>query len=288
MTKAGALKSKLRAGVIALCAVAAGMVGCGSGEPDVAAGPPTLSGKLVITGSSTVAPLATEIGKRFESLHPSVRVDVQTGGSSRGIADARSGLADIGMASRALKDSEADLFTHTIARDGVAMIVHATNPVAELSDEQIVAIYRGEIENWKDVGGKDAEIVVVNKAAGRATLEVFVEHFRLEPGEIRAAVVVGDNQHGINTVSGNENAIGYVSIGTADYEVREGRPLRLLPVGGVPATIESVASGAFPMSRPLNLVTRAAPEGLAREFIEFAQSDRVHDLIEAQYFVPAR
>ena len=88
--------------------------------------------KLVLTGSSTVAPLAAEIGKRFESLHPNVRVDVQTGGSSRGINDARAGLANIGMASRALKENEADLLSFTIALDGISMIINQANPVTSL------------------------------------------------------------------------------------------------------------------------------------------------------------
>ena len=92
----------------------------------------SLSGKLVLTGSSTVAPLAGELGKRFESLHPGVRVDVQMGGSSRGIADARQGLADIGMCSRALKETESDLLAFTIARDGICIIVHKKNPVTSL------------------------------------------------------------------------------------------------------------------------------------------------------------
>ena len=96
--------------------------------------------KLVLTGSSTVAPLAAEIGKRFESLHPGVRVNVQTGGSSRGIADARQGLNDIGTVSRPLKTKEHDLRAFTIARDGICLIVHESNPMKGLSDRQVVGI----------------------------------------------------------------------------------------------------------------------------------------------------
>ena len=118
--------------------------------------PDLLSGKLVVTGSSTVAPLIAEIGKRFESLYPKVRVDVQTGGSSRGVADARQGLADIGMVSRVMKDDEKDLHAFAVARDGVGIIVHKDNPVRALTDDQIIAIYTGKITNWKEVGGKEA------------------------------------------------------------------------------------------------------------------------------------
>lgn len=242
--------------------------------------------KLVLTGSSTVAPLAAEIGKAFEKAHPDARVDVQTGGSSRGIADARSGLADIGMASRALKPEENDLTPHTIALDGIGLIVHRDNPVKSLSHAQILGIYTGRITNWRTVGGKDARITVVNKAEGRSTLELFLHYFKLKNSDIKAHVVIGDNQQGIKTVAGNRNAIGYVSIGTAEFEAGAGVPIKLLPMDGVAASVENVRNGSFPLSRPLNLVTRGAPAGLARQFIDFAQSEAVHDIVRAQYFVP--
>jgi phosphate transport system substrate-binding protein len=245
-----------------------------------------LTGKLVITGASTLAPLIAEIGKRFESLYPRVRIDVQSGGSSRGVADARQGLADIGMVSRAMKDDERDLSAFPVARDGVCPILHQENPVQALTDEQVVAIYTGTVTNWKSVGGTDAPITVVNKADGRSTLEVFLHYFKLKNVDIKAQVVIGDNEQGVKTVAGNRNAIGYVSIGTAEYDATHGVPIKLLPIGGVSASTESVQKGIFPLSRPLHIVTRTPPVGLAKAFIEYAQSKAVHDLIRQQYFVP--
>lgn len=242
--------------------------------------------KVVLTGSSTIAPLVAEIGKRFESLHAGVHVDVQSGGSGRGVTDARQGLADIGMVSRALADDERDLVPFSIALDGVCVILHRDNPVEALSDEQVVGIYTGKLTNWKDVGGKDAPITVVNKAEGRSTLELFCHYYEVKNTDIQAHVVIGDNQQGIKTVSGNPNAIGYVSIGTAEFEAGHGTAIKLLPVGGVAASLENVTNESFPLSRPLNLVLRAAPEGLAREFIEFARSEAVQDIVREQYFVP--
>lgn len=242
--------------------------------------------KLVLTGSSTIAPLAAEIGKRFESLHSNVRVDVQTGGSSRGISDARAGLADIGMASRALKDDEKDLQSFTIALDGISVILNKANPVEALNKLQIVDIYTGKILNWKDVGGNDAPITVVNKAEGRSTLELFLHYFGLKNTDVKPQVVIGDNQQGIKTVVGNPDAIAYVSVGTAEYEAGQGAAIKLLPLEGIAASVENVRNRSFPLSRPLNLVTRTEPVGLAKDFIEFARSSQVNDLIEAQYFVP--
>src|ERR671932_2156466 len=245
-----------------------------------------LQGKLVLTGSSTVAPLAAEIGKRFEAEHPSVRVDVQSGGSSRGITDARKGLANIGMVSRALKDDEKDLQAFSIARDGVTIILHKDNPVQSLNDRQVVDIYTGKIGNWKQVGGKDAPITVVNKAEGRSTLELFTHYFKLKNSDIKAQVVIGDNEQGIKTVAGDPNSIGYVSIGTAEHDATDGVPIKLLPTGGVEASTENVRNGTFPISRPLNLVTASQPEGLRKEFIDFASAKDQQDLVEEQFFVP--
>lgn len=247
-----------------------------------------LRGKLTVTGSSTVAPLASEMAKRFEKLHPGVRVDVQSGGSGKGIADTRNGIADIGMASRNLKGNETDLLAHQIAADGVSLIVNRSNPITELTRQQVIDIYVGRVSNWKQLGGSDSEIVVVHKAEGRATLEVFLKHFALENPDIRADVIVGDNQHGLKTVSGVAGAIGYVSIGTAEASLKSNEPIRLLPVDGIPATSETVATGKFPISRPLILVTASSPSGLAAAFIEFCQSEEVHDLVVSQYFVPVQ
>lgn len=242
--------------------------------------------KVVITGSSTVAPLVAEIAKRFEQRHPGVRVDVQSGGSSRGIADARSGLADIGMVSRALKPDEADLNAATIAMDGVGLIVHSSNPVQTLSDAQITDIYTGAISNWKDVGGPDRRITVVNKAEGRSTLELFLHYTGLKNSEIKAQIVIGDNAQGIKSVAANPGAIGYVSIGTAEYDENHGTLIQLISLRGIAATVANVRGGKFPLSRPLNLVTKGAPTGLAKRFVDFATSGAVNDLVEAQFFVP--
>ena len=241
--------------------------------------------KLVLTGSSTIAPLLLEMAKRYEKQHPEVRVNVQTGGSSRGINDARIGLADIGMVSRALHSSESDLTAYLVAWDGIGIIVHKSNALMRLSNQQIIDIYTGEIRNWKYVGGRDEIITVVNKAEGRSTLELFLHYFKLKNSQIRAHVVIGDNQQGIKTISANPGAIAYVSIGTAEYEEKNGATIKLLPLDGQLATIKNIANGQYPLSRQLNLVVRKSPSKLVRDFITFAQSDNVADLIKGQFFV---
>ena len=273
--------------ILALAALTA--VACNSSTPSTTtvAATATPKNKLVLTGSSTVAPLAVEIGKRFETKHAGLHVDVQTGGSQRGVTDAQSGLADIGDVSRDLKPEEkaAGLVQTSIALDGICVILHKENPVKELTNEQVVAIYTGKITDWKEVGGKKGPITVINKDEGRSTLELFTKYFAIETKDIKASAIIGDNEQGIKTVAGNPGAIGYVSIGTAEFDQKHGTAIKLIPMKGVMPSVDNVKNGSFPLSRPLNLVTKGEPTGLAKEFIEYAKSAEVQDLVRDQYFV---
>lgn len=246
----------------------------------------TPAGILLLTGSSTMTPLMTAIGRRFEGLHPGVRVEVQPGGSGRGIADTRQGKADIGMASHALTDKEGDLYGFPIARDGICLIVHRDNPVRALSDRQVADIYTGRIVNWQKVGGRNAPVAVLNAREGYGSVDLFTKYFNLSYDAIKARQLVGDNQTRIRAISDNPSAIVYVSVGEAERKAQAGAPIRLLPVGGVAATSKNIRSGNFPISRPLTLVTKNLPSGLAKEFIEFSLSSQVSDLILAHDFVP--
>ncbi len=245
--------------------------------------------KLTLTGASTMAPLALAIGQRFERQHPGTRIDVQTGGSSRGLADARQGLADIAMVSRALKPEEGEgMQVFLIGRDGIAMVVHGENPLTNITRQQIVDIYLGKIDNWKDLGAKDAPITVVHKAEGHSTLDIFLKYFGLNNADIQPDVIVGDNQQGIKTIAGNPNAIGYVSIGSAEYDLNQGVKIKLLALDGVEANQQAVADGSFPLQRQLNLVTKGEPSELAKQFIDFNLAEENHDIIRQQKFVPPK
>ena len=243
--------------------------------------------RIQISGSSTVGPLVDEIGKRYERDNPGVRIEVQTGGSSRGIADAASGLADIGMSSRALKESEvAGRKSWPIAMDGVCFIVHGTNSISPLTKPQIVAILKGEVDNWKEFGGDDQSIVFINRAAGRSELELVTHFFEIETKDIKADLIAGENQQGIKMVASNVNSISYMSVGASEDAISRGTSIRMLPLEGVAATVANVESGTFPLSRPLILVTNETPNPAVQEFIRYAQSDAVEDLVHELSYVP--
>jgi phosphate transport system substrate-binding protein len=244
------------------------------------------SGQLLITGSSTMAPLISAMAQRFRALHPQVGITVQAGGSGRGLLDARSGKADIGMVSRALSDSERDLYGLPIARDGVAVVVHKDNPVRMLADRQLSDIYAGKVVNWKQVGGRDAPILTVKAEAARSSSELFVHYLHMRFDDLQTQRIVGDNQARVKLMVEHPNAILYMSVGEAERSALAGAPIKSLAVGGVAATSKNIRNGDFPISRPLTLVTRGAPAGLVKDFIEYASSSQVTDLIVSHDFVP--
>jgi phosphate transport system substrate-binding protein len=243
--------------------------------------------RLTLAGSSTVQPVMEEAAQAFEKSRPEVRVDVQGGGSAVGITAPRRGLAQIGMVSRDLHDDEkADLTATPIALDGLAIIVHASNPLKDLTQQQVIDIFSGKAANWKAVGGRDAAVTVINKEEGRATLELFEKHFNLKGRFVKNAVIIGPNGQAIASVAGNPDSIAYVSIGSAAVAEQEGVKIRRVRLDGVEPTVENVKNGAYGLRRPLCLVTRGAPSGLAKEYMDFVLSPEGQRIVLGQEFVP--
>lgn len=242
---------------------------------------------LVITGSSTLGPLMSDIAADFESANPGVRVDVQTGGSSRGIADVRRGTADLGMISRELRQDESDLSVHVVARDGISLIVHADNPLTALTNAQVTQLFRGEITNWEELTGHDVPVTIVHKGQGRATLEVFLAHFDLNDRDVRAHLIVGENQQAIRSIAGSRGAIGYVSIGAALHEQELGTSIRSISIEGIAPDADTIARGIYPLTRNLNLVSQGTPGDLVAEFLRFTRSGQGDIRVREHFFVPA-
>lgn len=242
-----------------------------------------------LSGSSTVAPVLLEIANRYEKENSVGRVYVESGGSSKGIADLRKGLSDIAMVSRDLKQEEIDLglVAHTIARDGIAVVVHKDNPISNLTEQNISDIFSNKINNWSELGGDDKDITVISKAEGRATFVVFMDFFNFSPSDIEADVIVGENAQMIKTISSMTQGIGYVSIGAAAMDIEMGSPLKLISLSNVEASVASVANNTYVPTRPLNLVTFSDYDAGVEELIEYSQSDVVSDLITELTFTPA-
>jgi phosphate transport system substrate-binding protein len=242
--------------------------------------------RFLLTGSSTIAPILQLVAEDLHAADPSIQIDVETGGSSRGIQDARAGRCDVGMASRDLEPEEsAGLGPRRIAYDGLAMIVNAANPVAALGKQQVIDIYTGALGDWSTLGG-EGEIHVVNKAEGRATLTVFLEHFGLKNSEIRADAVIGDNAQGVRMVAGNPRAIAYISIGEALAAVERGEAIHLVTLDGVAPTKTAVADGSYPLRRNLYLLFPGQPDATGHRILAHLASDRGREILTQLGFTP--
>jgi phosphate transport system substrate-binding protein len=256
--------------------------GCAAGCRQAA---PPAAPNLVLTGSYAMVPLVQDIGRRFEADHPGVHVNVQGAGTARGISDVQQGLADIGMIARALQPEEMGLSAFVIARDGVCLVVPRSNPITALTDSQVAGILTHVISNWKQVGGPDGPITLIGEPEGRSLALPLFDHYKLRAAQVRPDLPAGDAEQILKAVSERPDAIGCAPVGLASEQASALR-LRLLPCGGVAATPANVVNGTYPILRPLLLVTRDPPQGLAKDFIDFARSPVVREVLDKYHESP--
>lgn len=240
-----------------------------------------LSGKVATGGSTSMEAVIGAFQEAFAEKYPDVDVTYDPTGSGAGITGAQEGSLDIGLSSRALKEDETSVTGTTIALDGIAIIVNSENPVADLTLEQLAGIAKGEITNWSEVGGDDAEIVFVGREAGSGTRDGFesivgVEDECVYSEELTATGAV------IAKVQSNANAIGYASLSALDDTVKA------VTVEGVAPSEETVQDGTYKIQRPFVFVTNDSAElsETAQAFFDFAQSDEADELIRAAGAVP--
>ncbi len=236
---------------------------------------------ILEAGSTTIQPLAEKLAGVFMADHPDVHITIQGGGSSTGVSSAASGVVDIGACSRELTPQEKGaVVEHLLARDGVAVIVHPSNPVADLSIDTIRSIFAGEINNWSQVGGPDKAINVVAREEGSGTREAF-QDLLMGPGVMILSSAILQNSNGAmrTTVAGDANAIGFISFGYMDGSVKA------LSIGGIAPTTDNANSGVYPIVRPLLFLTKSQPRGNVRAFIEFCLSDEGQQIVEAEGYL---
>lgn len=233
-------------------------------------------------GSTAFLPFAEKLAEEFVASHPGYSVTVQGGGSAVGIQAAISGAAQIGMADMVtLPDEARDLDAVVVARDGVAVVVHPSNPVADLTLEQIRRIYSGEITSWRDVGGEDRPITVVSREAGsgtRSSFEQIVGGVRLTTD----AIIQDSNGTIRETVASDPRAVGYISNGVVNERVKP------LTVGGIPSTTAEVVAGRYPLVRPIYFLTRGRLTEACRAFIDYVLGPEGQRIIRENGLVPAR
>ncbi|KSU87173.1 MULTISPECIES: phosphate ABC transporter substrate-binding protein [Priestia] len=224
---------------------------------------------LAISGSTSVGPLAEKLAAKYEEKN-NINIEINQIGSSAGITNATSGVSEIGMSSRDLKEEEkaTGLKEHIIAYDGIVVITHPTNKVKNLSTEEVKKIFTGEITNWKELGGEDMEIVVVSREDGSGSRDAFQEIVGYSSGElIKNAIVASGNGNIKTTVATNKHAVGFVSFEYIDESVAT------LNINGVQPTADNVLQQKYSLSRPFLFVNKQ--ETLSEEgqkFIDYILS----------------
>ena len=235
-----------------------------------------LSGTVSTDGSTSMEKVINSLGESFMAANKDVKFTYNPTGSGSGSQAVTEGRCDIGLSSRALKDDEkaSGLVETVLAYDGIAIVVSPENPVSDLDVDTIAKIYTGEITNWKDVGGDDAEIVLIGREAGSGTRDGFesITGTKDACAYRQELTSTGDV---INTVSQNPNAIGYASLSAV------GESVKALTVGGVKATEATVKDGSYVVQRPFVLVTKEDTElsPAAQAFFDYTISPEVADII---------
>ena len=263
--------------------MALSLAACGGNEAaDAQTG--KLSGTVSTDGSTSMEKVVGGLGEMFMELNNGVTFTYNPTGSGSGIKAVQEGRCDIGLASRNLKAAEAEsgLTETVLAYDGIAVIVNLENPVSDLDVETIAKIYTGEITNWSEVGGADAEIVLIGREAGSGTRDGFESITGTEDAcQYRQELTsTGDV---ITAVSQNPGAIGYASVASVKDSVKA------LTVGGVAPSNETILDGTYVIQRPFVMVTKSDAQlsAAAKAFFDYALSAEAHELIIAAGVVPA-
>jgi phosphate transport system substrate-binding protein len=235
---------------------------------------------LTLAGSTSVQPFAEKLADEYMAVHPDCLINVQGGGSTAGIQTVKEGVANIGMCSRELKENEKEGLVRTeIARDGLAIVVHPTNRVDNLTVEQIRDLFSGQIRNWAQVGGDDMPVRVITREDGSGTRGAFQELLMKET-EISADALVQDSNGAVReVVAGDRNIIGYISLGLVDKRVKK------LRIDGMEATEENAKNKVYKFSRPFLFLTQGPAGGAASEFIRFVTSEEGQRLLAKEGLV---
>lgn len=253
-------------------------------------------------GSDTIVNLALAWAEEYQARHPNVSISVTGGGSGTGIASLISRTVDIANASRAMKDEEVEQARkagiepeeHVIARDAIAVIINPHNPVTQLTLEQISAIYKGQINNWLDVGGEDRPIVRLSRETNSGTHVYFLEEVvRLGSGEDKSlfamdTLLLPSSEGIIAEVRDNPNAIGYDGLG---YVVPEVKVVAVAAAGTenfVIPSVESVNAGDYPISRDLYMYTASELKPAVKAYLEWILSPEAQEIVQKLGFVPVK
>jgi phosphate transport system substrate-binding protein len=289
-------KSIALAAVAALAVALVALTGCsGSSTPASSTTGSTtgsaLSGTINVSGSDTMVNMAGAWAQKFMTENPDVQIAVKGGGSGVGIAAIINKTVDVADSSRSIKTEEVDQakangvdpVTTEVARDGVTIIVNSANAVSDITTDTLGKVYRGEITNWKELGGADAPIVLLGRDSSSGTYS-FMQDEVVGKGKTYAKSMknLQSSQAIVDEVGKDANSIGYVGLG---YDTPT---IKVLTVNTKKADVASVLDGSYPLSRGLNMITNGAPAGATKAYIDWILSAEGQKIVTEQGFVPLK
>lgn len=259
-----------------------------------------LDGSLQIKGSDTMVNLAQAWAEEFMKIHPESSIAVTGGGSGTGIAGLINGTCDVACSSRKITEKEIALMKkkglepmeHVLALDGIAVVVHPSNPVSQLTIDQLRDIFTGKITNWNQVGGKSAQIVILSREVNSGTHVFFKEHVLVKEGKKEraefapSALLLSSSQAIADEITQNPDAIGYYGMGYVSAQQKA------IAVGKSPEgpfekpSPDAVRTSAYPIARPLFIYTTPKDNALVNEFLQFAESSQGQKIVLEIDFVP--
>jgi phosphate transport system substrate-binding protein len=242
------------------------------------------SGSLVtLAGSTAFQPFAEKLAEEYMEKNKDIRINVQGGGSAVGIQSAVSGAADIGMADLLELPAEAKtLHSTVVAKDGIAIIVNPKNPVGSITLEQAHDVFAGKITNWKDLGGADAAIDVVSREDGSGTRSTFDQIVLGRDHLVPGALFQNSNGTVREAVAQDDKAIGYISVSLINEKIKA------LSLDGIAPTNKNVKIGTYRIARPVFFLTKDAPNGNVKKFIDYVLSPESQDMLEKEGLIAVK
>jgi phosphate transport system substrate-binding protein len=251
------------------------------------------AGYLVIKGSTTVLPVAQKVAEAFSKDYPDISVSVSGGGSGNGIKAIVDGTTDIADSSRFIKDKELKLaisrdvypVPFAVCYDCIVPVVHPENPISNLTVDQLKSIYKGEIDNWRQLGGDNRKIVMISRDSSSGTYEVWEEKIMEKERVHPSALLQASNGAIVQAVSKNKNAIGYIGLGSVDSSVKS------VSVNGIAGSEETALDGTYFISRPLFMFTNGWPkegeDGDVSKFIKYMLNpEKGQQIVRETGFIP--
>ncbi len=248
------------------------------------------AGNISINGSTTVLPIAQKVAEAFMKENPDAKISISGGGSGNGIKALIDKTTDIADSSRAIQPKEMDQAKEKgsnpvefiVAFDCIVPVVHPTNPLHNITLDQLKAIYKGDVKNWKEIGGADKPIVIISRDTSSGTYEVWEEKVMKKERVYPGALLQASNGAVVQAVSSNPNAIGYIGLGYIDKSVKG------LSANGIIGSKTTTLDKTYPISRPLYMYTPVPPAGEVKAFLNYVVSDKGQKLVEEDGFIPLK